>query len=254
MIAFLLAAAATAPLSEIVGGDETRFMACTALIKSDPAAALDQADLWAKRSKDVPAQQCLGLALVAAERWDAAAVTFEAAATEAGLKQDGRAAVLWTQAGNAALAGDNPARARSDLDHALALPTLPEPLKGEAWIDRARADVALGDLPLARHDLDEGLKRVPKDPLAWLLSATLARRQSDLPRADKDIAQALGMAPDDPSVAYEAGNIAAAAGKDDAAILAWQRAVKLGPQEPAGKAAAAMLAQAKPLPAAAAPR
>lgn len=243
MIPLILLAAATAPLAQLPGGDAKRFEACTALIKSDPKAALDQAGQWAALSVDVPAQQCLGLALVAAGRWAPAAVTFEQAAKEAELRRDGRAAALWTQAGNAALASDDPGRARDDLDRALALPTLPDAMRGEAWIDRARADVALDDLTLARSDLDSGLKLVPEDPFAWLLSATLARRQNDLPRAEKEIEEALKRAPDDASVAYEAGNIAAARGAIDAARLAWQQAVKLAPDEPAGKAAAAELAQ-----------
>jgi len=247
MIPLLLFAAAAAapavPLDEVPGGDAKRFEACTALIKADPKTAVDQADAWARRSADVPAQQCLGLALVAVERWAPASVAFEQAAREAELRRDGRAATLWTQAGNAALAGDDPGRARDQMDRALALPTLPDPLRGEALIDRARADVALNDLATARKDLDSGLTLVPQDPFVWLLSATLARRQNDLARAEKEIQEALKLAPDDAAVALEAGNIASARGATEAARLAWQQAAKLAPDDPAGKAASAALAQ-----------
>ena len=222
---------------ETPGGDEARFAACTALIKADPKAALDQAQDWATRSADVPARQCLGLAFVAAERWEPAALTFEAAAKNAEIQRDGRAATLWTQAANASLAGDDPEKARDAIDRALALPTLADPMRGEAWIDRARADVALNDLPTGRYDLDHALQLVPQDPFAWLLSATLARRQKDLARAEKDIAEAVRLAADDPSVALEQGNIAFAGGKPDTARDAWTRAAQLGPDTPEGRAA-----------------
>lgn len=239
MIPILYLAAA---IADLPGGDAARFTACTALIKADPREAIVQADGWAKRSRDVPARHCLALAYAGAGRWSEATVAFQLAATEAEGLRDGRAASLWTQAGNAALAGEDPARGRVFLDRALALPSLPNAMRGEAWLDRARADVALADLPTARVDLDKGLALVPADPFAWLLSASLARRQNDLPRAAKDIAEAARRAPDDASVALEQGNIAARDGQGDAARAAWTKASTLAPDEPDGKAAAAALA------------
>ena len=240
MIALLLAAAV--PLFQLPGGDAARFGACVALTKSEPERAVTEAEEWTQRSKDVPARHCLGLAYVATARWQPAAIAFEQAATGADTQHDGRAATLWSQAGNAALAADDPSRARSYLDHALALPTLSAVMRGEALIDRVRADVALQDLGAARTDLNSGLDLAAADPFAWLLSATLARRQGDLARASKDIEEAARLAPDDASVALEAGNIAAASGANDAARLAWSKAAQLAPDDPEGKAAAAALA------------
>ena len=243
MIALLLlAAAATTPIADLPGGDQARFEACVALTTSDAEAAIREADGWARRSDGVPARQCLGLALAAAERWGAAALAFEQAATGAANLGDGRAGTLWSQAGNAALAGDDPGRARSYLDRAIATPSLSETMRGEAWLDRARADVALGNAGQARTDLDNGLKLAAADPFAWLLSATLARREHDLPRASKDIEEAARLAPDDAAVALEAGNIAAVSGVPAAATVAWQRAIELAPNAPEGKAAAKALA------------
>ena len=239
MISLLLLAAA---LTEIPD-EPARTAACKALVARDASAAVEQASAWAERDKSVAARQCLGLAFAASERWAPAQAAFEQAATDAQAQNVGRPAELWSQAANAALAADQPARARANIDRALALPALPPMLAGEAWLDRARADVALDQLPQARIDLDRALALVPQDPFAWLLSATLARRQRDLPRAQKDVAMALKSAADDPAVQYEAGNIAAAAGQADAARLAWTRAAQLGPTDPAGKAAAAMLSQ-----------
>jgi hypothetical protein len=249
MIPIALLAAATLPLAQIPG-DAARFQACVALAKKDPAAAVEQATEWSQRSNNVPSRHCLGLAFAAAERWVPAILTFEQAAQEAELQRDGRAAALWSQAGNAALAADDPAKARGLIDHALALPTLSTALQGEAWLDRARADVALNDMPQARIDLDKGLALVAQDPFAWLLSATLARRQNDIPRAAKDIAQAVKLAGDDPSVALEEGNIAAVGNQMETAKRAWTRAAQLAPGTPEGKAAAANLAQLQDPPAA----
>lgn len=239
MILFaLLATAAPAP-SAIA----TRFEACAALAESDPAKALDQAGAWRLQGGGVLARQCEGLAYVTQKRWAPAAIAFEAAARLAERDADGRAATLWVQAGNAALAGNDPAKARGFLDAALARATLTgEPL-GEAHLDRARARAALGDLPGARFDLDSATKLVPADPLGWLLSATLARRMNNLARAQADIAEAAKRSPDDAAVAYEAGNIAMLSGNEAAARTAWEGATKIQPNGPAGKAAAEALAR-----------
>ena len=241
MIPALLLAAALVDLS----GETARVSACKTLIRTDPKAAVEQATAWADRDKSINARQCLGLAFVEVERWGPAEASLALAAGQADADHDGRAAALWSQAANAALAGDQPAKAREDLDHVVGRTGLAPTLAGEAWIDRARADVALDDLASARADMDKGLALVPQDPFAWLLSATLARRQNDVPRAQKEIANALKSAGDDPSVQFEAGNIAAAAGQMDAARTAWTRAAQMAPNDPAGQAAKAALAGGK---------
>src|SRR3546814_15731812 len=109
--------------------------------------------------------------------------------------------------------------------------------KGEIYLDRARALVAMDKLAEARPDIDKALSEVPKDPLAWLLSATLARRMDNLPLAQEHLAQAVALSPDDASVALEEGNIAVLSGMDDEAKLAWERAVMVAHESPAGKAA-----------------
>ncbi|WP_380873370.1 hypothetical protein ACFB49_41070 [Sphingomonas sp. DBB INV C78] len=220
---------------------QKRFEACTALTKSDPEKAVAEADMWRTGGGGVPARICLGLAYVELERWGPAAATFEQAAKDAEIQRDGRAGNLWVQAGNAALAGDDPAMARGYFDRALALPVLTDEMRGEAHLDRARADVAVGNLADARVDIDAALKLVPRDPMVWLLSATLARRQSDLPRATKDIGEAAMLAPNEAPIAYEEGNIAALAGATERARSAWARAAAIAPDSDAGQAAALAL-------------
>jgi tetratricopeptide (TPR) repeat protein len=233
MIAFLLLATQPATAAP----EAARFEACATLAETDPARALDEASNWRLAGGGVLARQCEGLAYVSQKRWLPAATTFEAAAREAETKSDGRAAILWVQAGNAALAGNDPAKAALYFDGALARGQLTGEALGEAHLDRARARAALGDLKGARADLDLATKHVPADPLGWLLSATLARKMNDLPRAQADVAEAAKRSPDDASVAFEAGNIAILSGHEDAARTAWEAAVKLAPESTAGKAA-----------------
>jgi len=247
MIPILLILAAQAPAvsaapSAAPSAAEQRFDECVALIESDPTRAIATADAWRIAGGSVAARHCLALAYVAQGRYVPAAVAFEQAAREAETTRDARAANLWVQAGNARLAAKQADLARAAFDAALAHGTLDGERLGEAHLDRARARVALGDNPAARIDLDAALKLAPADPLAWLLSATLARRMNDLPRAQADIAEAAKRAPDDASVALEAGNIAILSGAPEAAKVAWQGAVNNQPESDAGKSAKAALA------------
>ena len=239
MIALLILAAQPT----VATPEPTRFEACAALAESDPARALAEAGTWRIAGGGVLARQCEGLAYVTQKRWLPAAAAFEAAAREADVKRDGRSAVLWVQAGNAALAGNDAAKATTYFDGALTRGQLTGEALGEVHLDRARARAALGDMKGARTDLDLATKHVPADPLGWLLSATLARKMNDLPRAQADIAEAAKRSPDDASVALEAGNIAVLSGRDDAARTAWEAAIKLSPNSPSAKAATDSLAR-----------
>jgi tetratricopeptide (TPR) repeat protein len=238
LILILLAAEAAT-----VSSQQARFDACATLAETNPVRALDEASTWRLVGGGVLARQCEGLALVTQKRWASAATAFEMAAREADTKADGRAATLLVQAGNAALASGDSAKGAQYLDAALARAQLTGEQLGEAHLDRGRARAALGNLKGARSDLDQAVKLVPADPLGWLLSATLARQMKDLSRAQADISEAARRSPDDASVAFEAGNIAMASGSEHAARTAWEAAVKNAPDSPAGKSAAAALAQ-----------
>ncbi|QTH20497.1 hypothetical protein HRJ34_19465 [Rhizorhabdus wittichii] len=244
MLSLLIAAAVAAAPPAAPPNQEAhsvRGRKCTALADSNPTAAIDEAQAWAAAGGGMAARQCLGIAQSTLEQWPAAAATFEGAAKDAQIATDPMAVVLWMQAGNAALAGDDPARARAAFDRALALPGLSDEMKGEVHLDRARAGVAVNDLPGAKGDLAEATRLVPRDALGWLLSANLARRMKDLPLAFSAIRQAAALSPDDPSIAYEAGNIAAASGNMADAKAAWTRAATAAPDSNAGKAAALAL-------------
>lgn len=215
------------------------FQACLDQAIESPDAGVTFAEKWRIDGGSFYARHCMGFALARAERWGPAIVAFEQAAEEAERSGEmAQGARLWAQAGNAALASGDATKAREDFDAALAR-GLPDGLeKGEVHLDRARALVALNDPAAARGSLDIALTQAPQDPLAWLLSATLARRSGEMTLAQAHIARAVQLSPDDASVALEEGNIAILTGHDDVARSAWQRAVKLAPASGAGKAAA----------------
>jgi tetratricopeptide (TPR) repeat protein len=220
-----------------------RYAKCMDLATGDPAAGIEEAARWRVDGGGMFARQCLGVAYANRASWPAAASAFEEAARDAEVAKDARAATYWAQAGNAWLAAGEAAKARAALDAALVTGTLKGLALGEARLDRARVMVAAGDLDTARSDIDAALEHAAADPLTWLLSATLARRQNDLARARKDIAEALRRSADDASVQLEAGNIAAASGDEAGARTAWTRAIELAPGTPIAEAARGGLAQ-----------
>ncbi|MDO7836610.1 hypothetical protein Q4610_16305 [Sphingobium sp. HBC34] len=215
------------------------FQACLDAALRSPEEGIGFAQKWRIEGGSFYARHCLGFAYARAERWVPAIVALEQAAEEA--ERGGemvQSARLWAQAGNAALAGGDLPKARNDFDAALAR-GLPDGLeKGEVHLDRARALVALGEIAAARDSIDIALTQAPQDPLGWLLSATLARRSGALKLAQAHIARAVQLSPDDASVALEEGNIAVLTDHADIARSAWQRAVRLAPESPAGKGAA----------------
>ena len=215
------------------------FQACLDQAIESPDQAVAFAQKWRMEGGSFYARHCMGFAYARAERWAPAMVAFEQAADEAERSGDmAQSARLWAQAGNAALASGDAAKARASFDAALAR-GLPDGLeKGETHLDRARALVALSEAKAARDSIDIALVQASQDPLAWLLSATLARRSGEMKLAQAHIARAVQLSPDDASVALEEGNIAILTDHADVARSAWQRAVKLAPEAPAGKAAA----------------
>lgn len=222
---------------------EARYDACVDLAANAPEQAKTEATLWRTRGGGFFARQCLGIAYANLDQWAPAADEFTAAAQEAEVARDPRAANYWAQAGNAWLAGGNPQKARAALDAALAAGTLVGLQRGEAQFDRARALVALGDMAAARVDMDRAIDLAPADPLVWLSSATLARRMNDLGRAKDDIAEAFQRSPDDPSIYLEIGNIAASSGDEAGARAAWADAIRVSPKSPAADQARAALKQ-----------
>lgn len=232
------AAAAAPPPAE-----PPRFAECMDLATGDPARGQTNAIAWRGEGGGALARQCLGVAYANQARWESAAAAFAEAAREAELAKQPKVAEYWVQSGNAWLAAGDARKARAAFDAALATASLTGLALGEAHLDRARAAVVTGDVEAARSDIDKALLHAPADPLAWLLSATLARRGNDLARAAQDIKEALKRSPDDASVQFEAGNVAAASGDEGNARTAWTRVIALAPGSPLAESARKALEQ-----------
>lgn len=232
MFLMLIAQAVTPPpvtLPPAADTVEMRYDRCVDLATVNPPEGVVGGTQWRASGGGFFARQCIGIAYANQARWAPAAEEFEAAAQEAEVARNSKAAQFWAQAGNARLAAGDVAKARAALDAALAAGTLVGLERGEAQFDRARALVATGELEGARNDIDQALTLAGEDPLIWLASATLARRMDDLPRARKDIAEAFRRSSDDPSVYLEIGNIAALGGDADGAKSAWNDAARVAP-------------------------
>ncbi|MEO1046609.1 MAG: tetratricopeptide repeat protein [Pseudomonadota bacterium] len=212
---------------------EAQFNRCLDIAIDDPSSGVANANEWLTTGGSYFARHCLGFAYVRQQRWQAAAIAFAQAANAAQSAGDKRAANLWTQAANAALAGSQFDDALSYIDSALAQGTLTGQMRGEAHLDRARILVAMKRLEDARGDFAQVQKLVPEDPLGWLLSATLERRLDNLERARADIQVALSLGPEDPDILVEAGAIAILSGDLAAARKAWEQVVTINAPGPA---------------------
>lgn len=223
---------AAAPSVAVPVDPLVRLNDCLSLAGTSPKLGEVAAVRWRSEGGGYRAKQCLGVAYANQARWDSAAAVFEEAARESESSKGARSEEMWAQAGNAWLAAGDPVKARRALDAALVTGNLAAQALGEVHLDRARARVAGGDLEGARSDIDRALVEAPEDPLGWLLSATLARREDDKARAAKDITEALRLSPDDASVHLEEGLIAGWVGQDAAARAAFARVIELAPGTP----------------------
>jgi tetratricopeptide (TPR) repeat protein len=217
--------AAAQPLPTL---SEVQFTECLDLARKDAPSAVTEASLWAQQGGGYLAQACHGFALAGDFKFDLAIPILTEAAKDAEEKKDPRSARFWAQAGNAAIAIDRPAEALTALDRALAL-AVTGGEKADTEVDRARALVALSQPQEAEAALTNARQLAPENGTAWLLSATLARRLSKLPDALTYVQTAASLLPRDPAVALEAGNIAIAAGDENAARKQWEQVIAIAP-------------------------
>jgi tetratricopeptide (TPR) repeat protein len=220
---------------------------CLATAQSDPAKARALAAEWVARTKGTQratGQHCLGVAAGNASDWAAAATAFLAA--REGASEPRFRARMGALAGTALLAQDKPAEALAALDAAKSEASGDATLGGEIAQERAVALVALKREGEAAASLAEARALAPGDANAWLLSATLARRQNDLAGAQAQIEKAASLDPRDPAIGLEAGVIAALRGQDAAAKLSFESVIAAAPQSDQAAAARAYLAQLKP--------
>ena len=225
---------------------------CLKLAMDNPSDAIDEADGWLAAAKSMSdragAKQCKALALSRQENWAEAAALFLAARDDTPATEPGERSRLGALAGNALLLTGNTTAGLDALDHAHgdAHAASDGKLNGVIQIDRARALVALGRTAEASSALEEARYELPDNHQAWLLSATLARREGKLAEAQRQIERAAALMPVDPEIGLEAGVIAVLAGRDQAARLSWQSVLKAAPGSLAAKTAQGYLDQLGP--------
>lgn len=229
----------------------SRLRSCLDEAEASPTDAIETAQNWLQQVKGAPAAEpyrCLGAAHARRGEWDDAESAFLSARDAAAADNLVLRAELGAMAGNAALASQHPDRALAALDfaHGEAQGAGDVKLAGEIAIDRARALVALKRNDEAAQALIEARTSTPDNPLAWLLSATLSRRQGKLAQAQAQISTAAQLQPTDPEIGLEAGLIAVLAGHDEAARKSWQSVVAAAPDSEAAGTARGYLAQLSP--------
>lgn len=232
-----------APLQE-----PSRLQACLEDAEASPSDAIEEAEAWlttVKGTTQVEPNRCLGAAHSRRGEWGEAEAAFLAARDAAAASDHALRAQLGGMAGNAALAGQtwDQALAALDIAQADAQKAGDVRLSGEIAIDRARALVALKRDAEAGKALVEARTSAMNNPLAWLLSATLSRRQGKLAEAQAQIATAATLAPTDPEIGLEAGVIAVLSGRDEGARLSWQSVIAAAPTSEAAATATTYLAQ-----------
>ncbi|MFC3175156.1 hypothetical protein ACFOD9_12925 [Novosphingobium bradum] len=233
----------------------SRGKACLAEVDEDADAAVDLAQAWltsgAKGAGEAAeANLCLGLAQSRLGDWTEAAKAFLAGRDAAGADRLLRAR-LGAMAGNAALASGAADQALAALDGARSdAAALADPaLATDIALDRARALVGLKRLDEAGAALAEARSASPGNAEAWLLSATLSRRQGQLAGAQEQILRAAELRPIDPAIGLEAGVIAVFSGHEAAARKSWQSVIAAAPESPEAETARGYLAQLGPAPA-----
>ncbi len=235
--------AATPAVAAPFSGDASRYNACLALVKEDPARAIANAQAWRVENGGAPAQHCLALAQFAHGDYAESLKNFEAAATRSETSGDGLAVSAWNQGADAALLARQPDTAVRFLTRAIdgGADSLSPRAEASMRVTRAEAYVDLKDYSRAAADLDKALALWPDVPWGWLLRATLARRMGDLKTAEAAIIEAGRRDADSADVQLEAGNIAMAQGNKALAQAAWTAAANGDPEGEAGKAADAAL-------------
>lgn len=222
---------------------------CLRLAMSRPAEAIEVAETWLAKARTAPdragARQCHAMALTRIGGWAEAAPLFLAARQDTPARQADERARLAALAGNASLAAQDPKGALTALDLAKADSTngSDSKLRSTIAVDRAAALVALNRPADAATALSTARTADPANAEAWLLSATLSRRQGDLAAAQGQIEKAAELLPVDPEIGLEAGVIAMLLGRDETARKSWQSVIAAAPESEAAQTAQGYLDQ-----------
>jgi len=198
-ISFLILTLSAFPA--IAQTESAHYRRCLASSNADPAAALSDAEAWAKSGGGAPAEHCAAVALVNLKRYAEAGARLDKIAGAAS-KLDGAFRVaLFDQAGNAWLLAGDGDHAVQSFSGALALSA------GDAdlFADLARAQAMRRNWPEVVLDLNAALQLSPRRADLLVLRASARRAAKHYEDANADIAAALKLKPGDGDALVERG-------------------------------------------------
>jgi tetratricopeptide (TPR) repeat protein len=202
--------------------DSARYSNCLASSSANPAAALADAENWAKSGGGVPAAHCAALALVSLKRYGDAGARLDRIAADPAVPDVSFRAELFTQAGNAWLLAGNGAKAAQSLTAALTLSS------GDAdlFADLARAQAMQRKWQEADHSLVTALNMSPRRADLLVLRASARRALKRYAAARDDIEAALKLKPGDGAALVERGLLRRQVGDIGGARRDFQTALK----------------------------
>ncbi|HWA70661.1 MAG TPA: tetratricopeptide repeat protein [Rhizomicrobium sp.] len=201
--------------------DSARYRRCMA---APPAAALADAENWARDAGGVPAQHCAAHALVGLNRFAEAAARLDKIAGGRNVPDAAFRSELFDQAGNAWLLAGDAAKAVRSFSAALTLSG------GDAdlFADLGRAQAMRRNWPEAVLDLNAALQARPRDAALLVLRASAHRALKQFGEAHRDIEAALKARPGDGDALVERGLLRRQLGDLGGARRDFQAALKTG--------------------------
>ena len=200
------------------------YSRCLADSTSNPAAALADAQGWAKTGGGVPAEHCAALALVSLKRYAEAGTRLDRLAGLRDAQSAEFRVSLFDQAGNAWLLAGDGARAVRSFSNALTLSA------GDAdlFADLARAQAMVKNWHEVDLDLNAALTLSPRRADLLVLRASARRALAHLEEARADIETALKLKPGDSDALVERGLLRKQLGDLGGARRDFQAALKTG--------------------------
>ncbi|MEM7729831.1 MAG: tetratricopeptide repeat protein [Pseudomonadota bacterium] len=215
----------TACAADMTEALDARHKACLERIAEDQDLALEEAMIWRDQGGARRARHCEAMALFALGHEGEAAHRLDALASGRDGGSDEMRANFRSEAANFWLAAEEPGRALASATAGLDHDAASAPLR----IARARAHVALGDVPAAEAELDRVLKDHPGQAEALRYRADARLRRGRLHSAKQDIEASLEAAPDSVETALLRGRINEAIRLFDATRSASDAAVEAKP-------------------------
>lgn len=200
------------------------YRECLAASSANPAAALKDAESWARSGGGIPAQHCAALSLVGLKRYAEAGTRLDRIAAEKGMPDPSFRTALFNQAGNAWLLAGNGAKAVQSFSASLALSA------GDAdlFADLARAQAMRKNWHEVDLDLNAALQLSPRRADLLVLRASARRALRRYGEARTDIEAALKLTPGDGNALVERGLLRRQVGDLGGARRDFQAALKSG--------------------------